>query len=105
MIHNYITADDSGRHYGVSTNEKYVLIQVDNGYRQAREHISSTEALAKAKAIETHLLDGFPVFIDAREGDLHVSIPLTTEQAIHVIRLIRQNAVTLSASSNPNQTS
>lgn len=93
MLHNYITDDDSGRHYGISSNETYVLLQIDDGVNQVRSKLSPQAALIKAAVMEEFLFDGNLVIVEAKEGQKHLSLPLTTEQCIHVIRLLREHAL------------
>lgn len=93
MLHNYITDDDSGRHYGISSNDTHVLLQIDDGVKQIRAKLTKKAALIKADVMEDFLFDGNLVIIETKEGDTHLSLPLTTEQCIYAIRLLREHAL------------
>lgn len=44
MIHHYTDDEGSGRHYSVSSNDTWVLVQVDDGKDQVRISISPDQA-------------------------------------------------------------
>ena len=54
MLHNHIEDDLNGRHYGVSNNETWVLVQLDDGSDQVRINISPDQALHMADLLTKH---------------------------------------------------
>ena len=54
MLHNYIEDDLNGRHYGVSSNDTWVLVQLDDGRGQVRINISPDQALHMAELLQKH---------------------------------------------------
>lgn len=55
MLHNYVKNDDlDGRYYGVSSNEVWVLVQLDDGSNQVRINISPDQALHMADLLTKH---------------------------------------------------
>lgn len=51
MLHNYIDEELNGRHYGVSNNGLFVLVQLDDGQTQVRINISPDQALHMAEML------------------------------------------------------
>jgi len=54
MLHNNIEDDLNGRHYGVSSNETWILVQLDDGTEQVRINISPDQALHMADLLTKH---------------------------------------------------
>lgn len=57
MLHQYIDdreKDLRGRHYGVSSNETWVLVQLDDGVEQVRLQLSPDQALHMADMLRNH---------------------------------------------------
>jgi hypothetical protein len=57
MIHNHIDnieADLRGRHYGVSSNETWILVQLDDGVEQVRIQLSPDQARHMATLLQYH---------------------------------------------------
>jgi hypothetical protein len=56
MLHQHIDAEDDlrGRHYGVSSNETWVLVQLDDGVEQVRIQLSPAQAEHMAAMLTNH---------------------------------------------------
>ena len=57
MLHQYIDdieKDLRGRHYGVSSNETWVLVQLDDGVEQVRIQLSPAQAEQMAEMLVNH---------------------------------------------------
>lgn len=57
MLHRYIDdieKDLRGRHYGVSSNETWVLVQLDDGVEQVRIQLSPDQALQMSELLQQH---------------------------------------------------
>lgn len=54
MIHYYVDNEISGRHYSVSSNDMWVLVQIDDGKNQVRINISPDQAEHMAQLLIYH---------------------------------------------------
>lgn len=57
MLHFYLDEESSnGRHFGVSSNEHWILVQLDDGVNQVRVELTPAQAREMVELLQIHTL-------------------------------------------------